>query len=238
MKLAIMQPYFLPYLGYWQLMRAADRFVVYDDVNYIKNGWINRNRLLINGAPAYITVPLHLASPYKKICEVELQQSAWRAKLLKMVENTYRRAPFFGEVFPVIARVIEHPGHNLADYVTHQLQVLAGFLGMKTELVATSRGYGNGELAGEARVLDICRREGATLYVNLQGGKALYDAAAFRAAGTELRFIAMRALPYRQRSAGFVPHLSIVDALMELGPAGIQDHLDAFELEEPAGANA
>ena len=238
MKLAIMQPYFLPYLGYWQLMRAADRFVVYDDVNYIKNGWINRNRLLINGAPAYITAPLYLASPYKKICEVELQQSAWRAKLVRMVENTYRRAPFFGEVFPVIAQVIEHPGQNLADYVTNQLRVLAGFLGMKAELVATSRGYGNGALAGEARVLDICRREGAGVYVNLQGGKALYDAAAFRAAGTELRFIAMRALPYPQRSAGFVPNLSIVDALMELGPAGIQEHLDAFELEEPVRADA
>ena len=81
MKIAIMQPYFFPYIGYWQLIHAVDHFVIYDDVNYIKGGWINRNRILINGKPAYITVPLHKASAFKRICDTDLQPSPfWRGR--------------------------------------------------------------------------------------------------------------------------------------------------------------
>ena len=96
MKLAIMQPYFVPYLGYWQLLNTVDRFVIYDDVTYIKGGWINRNRILINGKPSYITAPLYQASPNKRICDISLQPSpVWRKKMIKSIENTYRKAPFF-----------------------------------------------------------------------------------------------------------------------------------------------
>jgi hypothetical protein len=95
-SLAIMQPYFFPYLGYWQLIHAVDRFIIYDDVNYIKGGWINRNRLLINGEPSYITVPLNQSSSNKRICDIALDQSSlWRNKLVKMVEMTYRKSPYF-----------------------------------------------------------------------------------------------------------------------------------------------
>ena len=234
-KLAIMQPYFFPYIGYWQLMHAVDRFVVYDDVHYIKGGWINRNRLLINGEPAYMTAPLHQASSFKRISDITLMPSpAWRDRLVKQIEMTYRKAPGFTEVFPVVERLIRHETDNLSDFLLHQLQTLAAFMGIDTEFVVSSRCYGNDELAGQARILDICKREGAHTYVNARGGQALYDADTFHDAGIELRFIAMRALPYKQRSAGFVPHLSIIDALMELGPIEIRHHLDAFELMEAA----
>ena len=230
--IAIMQPYFFPYLGYWQLIHAVDRFVIYDDVNYIKGGWINRNRLLINGKPIYITVPLHQSSPYKRICDIALQPSpVWRDKLVKMIEITYRKAPSFAEVFPVIERLIQHEADNLAAYLAHQLQVLAAFMGIKTEFVVTSRCYGNEHLSGQARVLDICRREEAGVYINPQGGQALYDAETFRSAGVDLRFIVMRSLPYKQIGVEFVPYLSIIDALMEIGPVDIKRHLDAFDLK-------
>lgn len=234
-KLAIMQPYFFPYIGYWQLMHAVDRFVVYDDVHYIKGGWINRNRLLINGEPAYITAPLHQMSSFKRMCDTTLMPSpVWRDKLVKKIEMTYRKAPSFTEVFPVVEKLMRHQTDSLSDYLVHQLQTLAAFMGISTEFVISSRCYENDELAGQARILDICKREGARTYVNARGGQALYDADAFHDAGIDLRFIAMHAIPYKQRSAGFVPHLSIIDALMALGPVEIRHHLDAFELMGPA----
>lgn len=231
MRLAIMQPYFLPYIGYWQLIHAVDRFVIYDDVNYIKGGWVNRNRILINGEPAYVTVPLYKSSPYKRICDIALQPGiAWRDKLVKMIVNTYRRALCFEEVFPVVEGIIREEAQNLSEYLARQLQRLSMFMGIKTEFVMSSRCYENDNLVGQSRVLDICKREAATTYINLQGGRALYDTATFHNAGVDLCFIAMRPLVYKQRTPGFVPSLSIIDALMELGPIHVRRHLDAFDL--------
>lgn len=213
--IAIMQPYFFPYMGYWQLIYAADRFVILDDVNYITRGWVNRNRLLINGQPSYITVPLQHASPNKKICDTLLVSSTnWRDKLTKMVEITYRRTPHFDEVFPVIEQLIRHPSENLADYLAFQLQAFSKFFGISTEFVVTSRIYGNSEMAAQDRVLDICKREGATTYINPEGGQKLYFADAFSCAGIELRFIFMRPLNYKQFTAAFIPNLSIIDVMM------------------------
>ena len=231
MKVAIMQPYFFPYIGYWQLIHAVNRFVIYDDVNYIKGGWINRNRILVNGKPAYITVPLYQSSPYKRICDTSLQPSPiWRDKLVKMVEITYRKAPHFAEVFPVVENLIRLEADNLPDYLAQQLQTMAAFMGVKTEFVVSSRCYENSELSGQARILDICKQERAITYINLQGGQNLYDSETFYGAGIDLRFIVMRPLPYKQRSKGFVHALSIIDALMEIGPIEIKRHLDAFDL--------
>src|ERR1039457_4505458 len=124
--MAVMQPYFFPYIGYWQLIQAVGRFVIFDDVNYINRGWINRNRILINGVPAYITAPLSRSSQNKRICDIELQPSIeWRHKLGKMVGNTYRKAPHFLEVFPVVEKLINHEADTLADYLAPQLQRLA-----------------------------------------------------------------------------------------------------------------
>jgi len=235
MKLAIMQPYFFPYIGYWQLIYVVDRFVIYDDVNYIKSGWINRNRILINGEPTYITAPLFQASSFKRICDTVLHPSPiWREKLVKMVETMYRKAPQFEEVFPVIEQLIRHETNNLADYLAYQLRLLSAYMGIETEYIITSRSYGNDALSGQVRILDICKREGAANYINPQGGQLLYDTATFHNAGIDLRFILMRPLPYKQRTKGFIPYLSIIDALMEVGPSEIKRYLDAFDLVETA----
>lgn len=231
MKLAIMQPYFFPYIGYWQLIHAVDRFVIYDDVNYIKNGWINRNRILINGTPTYITVPLFQSSSFKKICDTSIQPSLiWRNKLVKMVDNTYRRSPHFDEEFPVIDELIRHESDNLADYLAYQLQSLSTIMGIKTDFVVSSRCYGNNDLTGQERIIDICKREGATTYINPQGGQSLYNTETFRSNGIDLSFIVMQHLPYKQRATNFVPSLSIIDVLMEIGSLEIKRYLEAFEL--------
>ena len=230
-SLAIMQPYFFPYIGYWQLIHTVDHFVIYDDVNYIKGGWINRNRILINDTPTYITIPLHQSSPYKSICNTFLQSSInWRDKLLKMIENTYRKSPYFTEAYPVIEKIIHYETDNLSEYLVHQLRTLTTFMEIKTEFVLTSRSYENDFLSGQNRVIDICKRENANVYINAIGGQSLYNSRVFGDAGVNLNFIEMNPLPYKQKANEFIPYLSIIDALMEIGSIGIKEHLDSFEL--------
>lgn len=227
---AIMQPYLFPYIGYWQLLKASDRFVVYDDVNYINRGWINRNRILVNGAPGLITLPLLQASQNRKINQIEIAPAAqWQRRMLRSLEMAYRKAPCFDEVFALLEGILTHEQSNLAAFLTHQLQTLARFMGLDTRIVPSSQVYANAHLAAQERILDICRQERASRYVNAQGGRELYQPGAFADAGIDLRFIAMRALPYTQRGAGFTPYLSIVDALMEVGSKGIGPHLAAFD---------
>lgn len=231
-SLAIMQPYFFPYIGYWQLIHAVDRFGIYDDVNYIKGGWINRNRILINGEPSFITVPLYQSSSFKRICDISLQPSPlWRDKLARMVETTYRKAPCFAEVFSVVESVIRHETDNLSDYLVHQLQTLAAFMGINTEFVVASRCYENNNLSGQERVIDICKREGATTYINAQGGQALYDRVSFNRSGLDLKFLIPSAVEYKQFGSGHVPWLSIIDVLMFNGMAGTKKLLDNYTVD-------
>lgn len=231
MKIAIMQPYFFPYFGYWQLISAVDRFVIYDDVNYIKGGWINRNRILINGKPNYINAPLQHASPYRKINEIDLQQSIfWRKKLKKKISLTYKNSPFYKKIFPIIDRIIQYETTNLADYLASQVIILSKLMGIKTEIVLTSSHYKNSQLAGQARVIDMCRIEGATTYINLSGGKTIYDPTSFHEAGVNLRYIKMKKFVYRQDSAVFIPNLSIIDVLMNLGVSGAKQFLDEYTM--------
>jgi len=231
MKLAIMQPYFFPYIGYWQLLHAVDRFVIYDDVNYIKGGWVNRNRILINDKPAYMTVPLHQASPFKRICDTNLQASpVWRDKMMKMIEMTYRRAPFFQDIFPVVEKLIRFESDNLSDYLVNQLQTLAALFGITAQFVLTSRCYENNNLAGQNRVLDICKKEGAATYINPRGGTDLYDRAAFEERGVELKFIMPLSIAYEQFGATHVPWLSIIDVMMFNSKNQLSALLNRYEL--------
>lgn len=228
-----MQPYFFPYIGYWQLMRAVDRFIVLDDVNYINRGWINRNQVLVNGAVTYITVPLSAASQNRLICDIRLDsQDGWRQRLSKTVKYAYARAPCFKHVFPLVDEMIRVDSNGLSDYLTRQLTGMARFIGLSTEVVlASARCPASGQ-KGQERIIEICRQEQATTYINLPGGRALYDAQAFKAAGIELTFLNVRPKEYGQCSPGFTPNLSIIDMLMSVGRDGIADHLDSFLLDD------
>lgn len=231
MKLAIMQPYFFPYIGYWQLIHTADRFVIYDDVTYIKGGWINRNRILINSAPTYFTVSLYQSSSYKRICDIALQPSPmWRKKLVKMIETTYRKAPCFAEVFPVVESVIRHEADNLSDYLVYQLQTLSAYMGITTEFVVTSRCYENNDLSGQERILDICKRSGASTYINPQGGQALYDRVTFKRCGLDLKFLIPSAIEYKHFGSIHIPWLSIIDVMMFNTKSRLRTLLNKYEL--------
>lgn len=238
MTLAIMQPYFLPYIGYMQLMSAVDTFVLYDDVAFINRGWINRNRLLINGQEYLFTVPLKDASQNKRINEVTLADDPkWRGKLLKTIEQGYRKAPYYGTVMPLTEKIVNFTTDSIAHLVHNSLVELNRYLGLTTRLVPSSAGYDNAQLKAQERILDICRREGATCYINPIGGVDLYDKPAFGRAGIDLNFIQPKRVAYPQLNrsragepADFVPWLSVLDALMCCDVPTVRAMLGEYEL--------
>jgi hypothetical protein len=232
-RLAVMQPYLFPYLGYFQLVHAVDRFVFADDFTYIKGGWINRNRLLVNNEPAYFTVPLKHTSSTTLIKDVLIDDSgrlAWRRPLLRTLENFYRRAPGFADVFPLVRDVIMAPTAAIADMARLSVVRVAQYLGIATEFVASSQIYGNAHLKGEARVIDICLREGADHYLNAIGGRSLYSTQAFAEKGIRLNFIETSPISYAQFREPFVPALSIIDVLMFNSRDESRALLDRYQL--------
>ena len=232
MKLGIMQPYFFPYIGYWQLMNAVDRYVIYDDVAFIKNGWINRNRILINGAPAYFNLPTAGAGSFVPINEVRLSgEKKLFDKLLKTLDNAYRKAPFFAETMPLVEAVMTSGGEYMAELLEFQIRAVAKHLGMKTEILVSSRDVAkNSELRAQDKVLDICRNLGATEYYNAIGGRELYDKAAFAGRGVALSFLSTADIVYKQYKNDFVPNLSIIDVLMFNGAETTGKLLNEYEL--------
>ena len=212
MKLAIMQPYLFPYLGYFQLIRAADSFVVYDDVNYIKGGWINRNFILAQGHKQLITLPLQGASPNLLINEVMVGNR--RDKLIETIRHSYGRAPQFAAVFPLVEDILKQQERNLARFLDYQLRQLCGYLDVHPKWHISSALKKNNELRGQEKVLAICEELGATHYINVPGGKSLYDREAFASRGMQLSFIQPKVASYRQFGNEFVPNLSIIDVMM------------------------
>ncbi len=217
-RLAIMQPYLFPYLGYFQLMAAVDRWVVYDDVGFIKGGWINRNRLRVGADATMFTVPLAGASASRLICDVELDHSKfahWRRSFEKTLAQSYARARNYTAVRALVDGVLSEGCRTIAELDLAALRAVHRHLGLTTEIVPSSRVYENGALHGQDRVLDICAREGARTYVNAIGGLELYRAEVFRERGIELLFSRSHPVTYPQAADGsFVPNLSILDVLM------------------------
>jgi WbqC-like protein len=229
-----MQPYLFPYIGYFQLIHAVDRFVVYDDVAYIKQGWINRNRILINGEPSFFSVPIKHASSYALICDTFIdddpQHARWVEKLLKTFDNAYRRAPEFRRVFPIVERVFSVNTTRIADLALASVKAISSLLEIETTFVDSSRTYGNATLRGENRVLSICQAERANEYINVPGGRDLYSRERFEAAGIGLSFIQPRNVEYPQFGGPFVQGLSIIDVLMFNPLDQVRRDLDAYDL--------
>jgi len=231
MKIAIMQPYFLPYIGYFQLINAVDKFVIYDDVNYINKGWINRNNLLINGQSSLFTVPLNNASQNRKINEIALaEDKTWAAKLLKKIAFTYAKAPLSEVVFSLIEPVILLDFEHISALNIAVLKKICAYLHIQTEFIDSSSVYGNVALKGQDRILDICKLEKATHYYNPIGGVELYDQALFAQNGLKLSFIQSKRIEYPQFNHPFVPWLSIVDVLMFNPKEEVRNMLDQYTL--------
>jgi hypothetical protein len=231
MTIAIMQPYFLPYIGYLQLMNAVDKFIFYDDVAYINRGWVNRNRLLVGGTDYLFTVPLKDASQNKAIREIDLSTDPkWRSKLLRTIDQSYRKAPFYPSVFPLLEKMINLDAQTIADLIRDGFTLLNAYLGIQTELIPSSTVYHNSDLKAQERILDICRQEGASRYINPIGGQELYNKQRFADSGIDLFFIQSKRVEYRQFGNNFVPWLSIADILMFNEVDAVRAMLNEYEL--------
>lgn len=230
-----MQPYLFPYIGYFQLIKAVDKFVIYDDVNFIKQGWINRNNILVQGKACLFTVPLKNQSSFSKINEVFVNKvfyDSWRKKILKTIEQSYKKAPFFKEVYHLIDCILDFDSEDvdISTLARNSLLDIAKYLKIDTEFVFSSTIYKNEDLSGKYRVIDICKKENAVHYINPIGGQVLYEKSFFRNKGLELSFIKTLPVDYVQFDNNFVPWLSIVDVLMFNSIEEVNNLLDRFEL--------
>jgi hypothetical protein len=230
MKLAIMQPYLFPYIGYFQLINAVDKFVILDDVNFIKKGWITRNRILVGEKDFLFSVPVSKASQNKKIYECELSEGKWRDKLLRTIEFAYKKAPFFNDCFGTISLILTKEETNLASWLTFQLNTICSYLEIKTIIVETSRIYSNQHLKAQDKIIDICNQEKAEIYLNAIGGKLLYKTDDFKKNNIKLRFLNALEAEYPQFNNTFVPFLSIIDIMMFNNENSIQNLLNKYEL--------
>jgi len=214
MKVAIMQPYFLPYIGYFQLIESVDLFIVYDNVKYTKKGWINRNRMLCNGSDLLFSLPLRNAPDASDIGARRLAADFDGSNLLNRMREMYRKAPCFESAFPCIKSMLENADDNLFRFVHQSIIAVCEYLGIETRFVISSEVAIDHGLKGQDKVIALCREVGATTYVNPVGGMELYSRDHFASHGLQLTFLQPRPFVYTQFGQPFVPWLSILDVMM------------------------
>lgn len=255
MKLAIMQPYFFPYIGYFQAISAVDKYILYSNLNFIKEAWMNRNRLLMrDGNTVMTTVPLKNKSSYSLILDIEIDNSQpWKSKFLKTVLNCYGRKPFFDEIYPLLEETLARDYHLLKDLNAATIIAISQYLGITTQIESDNSQYVSMEqqlqniesdysplpylektkpIRKVARVIEMCRQEGADHFLNAIGGQQLYSKEEFAQYNICLNFVQTNPIQYRQdtKLGEFVPNLSIIDVLMNNGREGTKSLLTQYTL--------
>ena len=228
-----MQPYFMPYIGYWQLINLVDEYIVFDDVNYINRGWINRNRIYYSDAVRYINIPILSVSQNKKINELEMSDDGKQyQRILDIIKMAYGKAPYYETVAPLLEKILMYQEKNAAKYLLHSIKVVSDYLEIKTKFFLSSEIEKDELKNGEEKILDICIRRQADRYVNAIGGQELYHSDRFLQQGIELRFIQSigENIKYRQLSDIFHENLSIIDVMMYNNKDTIQDFLNQYQL--------
>ena len=232
MKIAIMQPYFMPYIGYFQLINSVDQFVVYDDIQYTKKGWINRNRILTNGEGSYISLPLKKHSDYADIRDRSLA-ATWRSDrkaMLNKLSSCYGKAPYFTDLYPLLEQTILHENSNLFAFTLNSLTMVLNYLKINTPIIVSSSLDIDTTLRSDKKVIEICKTIKATDYVNPIGGIELYDKDYFSESGISLHFIKTGNIHYTQFNHAFAPWLSIIDVMMFNSVNIIKNMLDDYQL--------
>lgn len=233
MKVAVMQPYIFPYIGYFQMINAVDTFVFYDDVNFIKQGWINRNNILIGGKAYLFTVPLDSANSFVQIKETFInkkQYKDWKEKFLKTLFQNYKKAPFFSETWKILGCVFNQEVNTINELAILSVKQIAHYLELKTNFKIASESFQNKYVGRQNRLIDICHKEKANHYINAIGGQALYKKEDFIVQGITLDFIKSKPIQYKQFNNDFVPWLSIIDVLMFNSKEEIIVMLNEYEL--------
>ncbi|MFW6275121.1 MAG: WbqC family protein [bacterium] len=235
MKLAIMQPYFFPYIGYFQLMQAVDKFVIYDNIEFTKKGWINRNKLVFNGQVDYFTINIKKDSDYLNVNERVISNVYFDKeipKILNKIKQTYSKAPYFQFIFEELLKpVFTFNEKNLFNYLYNSLEKIMFYLEIETELIISSKIEIDHDLKNKFRVFEICHALDADIYLNPPGGKELYSKDEFQNQGVKLEFLNPVIEKYDRKHANFHPYLSIIDVMMFNSPKKIRKMLENYELE-------
>ena len=228
MTLAIMQPYLFPYIGYWQLINSIDTFVIFDDVNFIKKGYINRNSILVDGKAQQFTLELINASQNKLINEIEVGNNS--KKLLKTIEMAYKKAPYFLDIFPIIEAILNNKEKNLAKFIGYSLEEISNYLKINIKFIYSSDIGKENSLKAQDKIIDICKKLEARVYINSIGGQELYNKEKFKEENIKLNFLKIQFIEYKQFKNDFISHLSVIDILMFNSVIEIKQMLFRYEL--------
>jgi len=231
-RIAIMQPYFMPYIGYFQLINSVDEFIIYDNIKYTKKGWINRNRILVNGKDQLITLPLKKDSDYLDVMNRELSES-WnkdKSKILNIIKFSYSKAPHFQKTFELISQCLNNTEKNLFKFIYDSIILINDYLEIKTPIIISSTIDIDHTLKSQDKVLSLCKKQNASGYINSIGGTELYDKEVFKQNGIKLNFIKSNPINYKQFNNEFISWLSIIDVMMFNSKDQIKEYLNSYIL--------
>ena len=227
-----MQPYFLPYIGYWQLINCVDKFVIYDNVEYTKKGWINRNRLLLNSQPSTFTIPLKKDSDYLSISDRSIAQDFNRKSFLSKVRNSYSKSPNCNHIIPLVEKIINFKSNNLFIFILESINQICNYIDIDfSKIIISSEIPINHDLKAEEKIITICKELNCIEYINPIGGEKLYSKSRFKKEGIKLQFLESNKIIYKQFGCDFIPSLSILDHLMFNDIQKIQNQINNYNLK-------
>ncbi len=234
MILAIMQPYFLPYIGYWQLINAVDTFTIYDNIQFTKKGWLRRNNILIDGKKTLFTIPLEKSSDYLNVVDKYLAVNSVKQihKILSQIKNSYRKAPYFKTSFPIIEDIFLNQEKNLFNYNLYGIRRICDFLDINTNIIISSKINIDHGLKSQDKVIAINKKLNTTKFINPIGGTELYDIKTFKKDNIELLFLKSEVPEYNQFNKTFIPSLSIIDIIMFNSVEDIKNMLEKYQLKK------
>lgn len=227
-----MQPYFLPYIGYFQLINIVDHFVIYDNIQYTKKGWINRNRFLQNGKDYLFSIPLKKDSDFLNVTDRKLDNNFDKVKLLNKIKGAYSKAPHYNTAYPIIEEVINYNECNLFFYILNSVISICKFLDINTKITKSSEISIDHSLSSQNKVLAFCKELETKTYINPIGGQNLYEKEKFEQSGFVLKFIRTNDIKYKQFEKPFVSNLSILDLMMFNTKEEICRMLDDYNIVE------
>lgn len=235
MKLAIMQPYFFPYIGYFSLIMQSDDFIIFDTPQFMRKGWIERNRIgKLTGGSVYIKVPLNKAELSTAIKDMSIDHSTdWRGKIISQLEIYKKRAPFYDEVISVVKDVLEYSGDSIVHLNKIALEKVCHYLGLEKNFTIFSEMnlVIDPPQAPDEWALNICKSLGIKSYVNAAGGESFFETKKYEENSIQLCFVTQPIEEYKQFGAEFEPGLSIIDVMMFNSPERIIEMLSHGSLK-------
>lgn len=234
MKIAIMQPYFMPYIGYFSLIKHSDQFILFDTPQFIRHGWIERNRILKpNGEPLYIKVPLKKSPRETEINKLVINNSEnWQNKIIAQLVPYKKKAPNYWKVIALLNEIFEFETESIVELNYHSLLKICEYLSIPTPINIWSKMNVKIEEvnAPDEWGLNICKALKADVYYNPIGGTSFFDRTKYKSAGIELRFMETEPIIYKQLSNEFMPFLSIIDVIMFCDTEEINSMIDSYKL--------